>query len=286
MPHRNTTMRTTAFLVVGFAGFGLTGCTSGSLDPGSTLGGVLAVTVAPYLILDLNTGSLTASTTAPDLTDTANVTSRIVFRAVDPGVALGGSVSAFGHQSDETGVTPPPSRFYIAVVETTRGQWQRIAGTAPWATITAPANAGSADVRTPAVGMSCQEAIEATTTASARWVWKLGLPTEAQWETACRAGTVTTYSWGESRDETVVSQFARVAETDPALDGPKLPATRTANPIGLYDMHGNVWEWALGAVARGGSWNDGIASARSANRQVLDATDRHATVGVRLVLTP
>ncbi len=116
--------------------------------------------------------------------------------------------------------------------------------------------------------------------------WKYVLPTEAQWEFACRAGTTTAYSWGDSISST---------DTNYAYNGYGTGLQQTAdvgqyssNPWGFFDMHGNVWEWtadwygsyvnsavsdpttgpASGScrVLRGGCGADAANFARSANR--------------------
>jgi len=131
------------------------------------------------------------------------------------------------------------------------------------------------------------------------------LPTEAEWEFACRAGTTTNYNSGD--DE---SDLARAAwygangmnKTHPV--GGKEP-----NAFGLYDMHGNVWQWCqdwYGAdyyanspaenpegpkegesrVLRGGSWFDGAKYCRSTSRYDYDIGDRGRNLGFRVVVEP
>ncbi len=127
----------------------------------------------------------------------------------------------------------------------------------------------------------------------------LSLPSEARWEYACRAGTKTPYSFGE----TVTTAQVRFGEGLKA--GPVPVATLPPNPFGLYEMHGNVWEWcadvyantydgaptdgsarppsdgAASRVIRGGSWNDGARFVRSAVRLPNAPSDRDSRVGFR-----
>ncbi len=116
------------------------------------------------------------------------------------------------------------------------------------------------------------------------------LPTEAEWEYACRAGTTTTYSFGDDADK--LGEYAWYAENS-GMKYQKV-GMKKPNPWGLYDMHGNVLEWCLDQyepeaykkftdatadnpwiratkpyphVARGGSWDDDPAALRSAARR-------------------
>ncbi|MCA9067161.1 MAG: SUMF1/EgtB/PvdO family nonheme iron enzyme, partial [Planctomycetaceae bacterium] len=145
----------------------------------------------------------------------------------------------------------------------------------------------------PAVSMTQFAAKEYT-----KWLARISeqqfrLPTEAEWEYACRAGTNTRYSFGD--DATLLGEYAWFdGNTDG--DGTRHVKQKKPNPFGLYDMHGNVAEWVLdgyapytpadGAVngseqwirtdqpdprvVRGGSWELSAESCRSAARMASD----------------
>ena len=123
------------------------------------------------------------------------------------------------------------------------------------------------------------------------------LPSEAEWEYACRAGTCTRYSFGDAIDR---SQAFYASPTGPIASG-----SFHANAFGLYDMHGNVREWTLdlwhesddatpldGApateghgsmrVVRGGGWRDGFALVRAAARMRATQTGRSDVIGFRV----
>jgi formylglycine-generating enzyme required for sulfatase activity len=132
------------------------------------------------------------------------------------------------------------------------------------------------------------------------------LPTEAQWEYACRAGTTTPFSFGDAANgrESNVKGIVGYGGASPGvyLDRPTEVGSYEPNAFGLYDMHGNVWEWCQdmygtypiepvvdpvgnaggsGHVLRGGSWFYGPGSARSAHRSQTQAL----SMGLRVVCT-
>jgi formylglycine-generating enzyme required for sulfatase activity/serine/threonine protein kinase len=130
------------------------------------------------------------------------------------------------------------------------------------------------------------------------------LPTEAEWEYACRAGTATAYSFGGDRE--LLKYYARYEGDHRPGTGPLVGGTLRPNPRGLFDVHGNVWEWcqdryqlrladnaadpqgpAEGSkrVLRGGGWDRGSWHCRSAYRHNPTPDYGASYMGFRLVRT-
>jgi formylglycine-generating enzyme required for sulfatase activity len=134
---------------------------------------------------------------------------------------------------------------------------------------------------------------------------EIRLPSEAEWEYVCRAGTTTAYSFGD--DEKDLGAYAwftgNAAGNDPPVGKKK------ANPWGFYDLHGYVWEWCADAwhpsyegaqadgaarggdnvkdrVIRGGSWRDVAERCRSAARGRAPTETRGDHIGLRCVRAP
>ncbi|MSU22034.1 MAG: formylglycine-generating enzyme family protein [Pedosphaera sp.] len=128
------------------------------------------------------------------------------------------------------------------------------------------------------------------------------LPSEAEWEYACRAGTTNLFSFGDAATE--ADQYAWTGEISEAKTHPI--GQKRPNPWGLYDIHGNVWEWCLdwfgnypaedvqdplgpsqgkGKVFRGGGWNNDVEFARSANRFAMAPSSGIHFVGFRVALS-
>jgi len=199
--------------------------------------------------------------------------------------------------------------FWLGQTEVTQGEWQSVMHTTPWT--------GQSDVLEgdayPASYVSWNDALEfcrkLTTeerTAGRLPVdWQYTLPSEAQWEFACRAGTTTRFSFGDHNGD--LARFGWFADNANGL-GDRYPhrvRQKKANPWGLYDMHGNVSEWcqdifiagklpggtdplvAFGdskRVMRGGNWGNPAIDCQSAARARREPDYRGHALGFRLAL--
>ncbi len=129
------------------------------------------------------------------------------------------------------------------------------------------------------------------------------LPTEAEWEYACRAGSSGNYCFGD--DERAFGEYAWYTDNSEGVTHDV--GTKKPNAWGLYDMHGNVWEWCAdwysesyentptdgsaykisnekGRVLRGGSWNGTAENSRCSSRINLGSGGRNYFVGFRVVI--
>lgn len=227
---------------------------------------------------------------------------------IKPGTFLMGSpLTEADRQADEgpTHEVEITKGFYLAECEITQAQWVAVMGTAPW---TGRSNV-EADPGHPAVYVSwidMQEFLRRLNEEAEEEMYRL--PTEAEWEYACRAGTTTKWSFGD--DSSRLRDYACYLGSG-ATEGPKFAqpvAKRRPNPWGLYDMHGNVWEWVQDEYRpdaySGESSEDGAATAegskrvmrgggfvnqgrhlRSARRFSFDPSLRYCALGARLVKT-
>ena len=196
--------------------------------------------------------------------------------------------------------------YYLCVTEVTQGQYEKVIGTNP-SSFQGDTIKGRS-FNHPVERVSWEDAVEFCKKLSdlpeekkAGRVYRL--PTEAEWEYACRSGSKSAYSFGESSKS--LGNYAWFGENS---KGQTYPAgEKKANAWSLYDMDGNVWEWCSdwygdypnGAVsdpvgprggssrvARGGSWGNGAADCRSANRDGNVPSFRDFSLGFRLSLSP
>ena len=207
-----------------------------------------------------------------------------------------------GHEAGEVQHAVRLTRpFYIGVTEVTQAQWARILGTPP-------SHFAACGEDCPVENVSwfdVQRFIVRLTALSGR---TFRLPSEAQWEYACRAGGKGAFSTGPTLSAGQANYDGRYPLPGTARGvyrGTPLPVgSFTANAFGLHDMHGNVWEWtqdevcaypksaavdpvaACGAalrIIRGGSWAFDADSARCALRYTHRPQDSGYSLGFRLV---
>ncbi len=189
--------------------------------------------------------------------------------------------------------------FYLGKYLVTQEQWEAVMGNNP-SYFRGPKN--------PVEHVSwddCQEFLGKLNAKIGTQGGKFVLPTEAQWEYACRAGSKTKYCFGE--DETRLGDYAwydKNSGNTMHTVGEKKP-----NGWGLYDMHGNVWEWCRdwckdgyykespvddptgaatgsGRVIRGGNWLCSARHCRSASRGCIEPGDRDDFLGFRVSQVP
>jgi formylglycine-generating enzyme required for sulfatase activity len=191
----------------------------------------------------------------------------------------------------------------MAQMEVTQAQYRQITGANP--------SLFKGD-DLPVETVSWEEAVAFCRKLTDREGFPYGLPTEAQWEYACRAGTTTPFNTGQiiSTDQANYDGDHTYGNGRKGIDPQKTREVGglAPNAFGLYDMHGNVWEWcsdwydekyyagspgvdpsgpsggATYRVLRGGSWNYNPGICRSANRDWITPNLRYSNVGFRIVL--
>jgi formylglycine-generating enzyme required for sulfatase activity len=194
-----------------------------------------------------------------------------------------------GKSSHETKLTKP---FYMGVFEVTQAQWQAVMGNNPSKFNGKPAY--------PVERVSWEDCQQFVKKLNGMGIGTFRLPTEAEWEYACRAGTKTAYSFGDYAGK--LGNYAWCEEN--SRQSTHQVGTKKPNAWGLYDMHGNVWEWcsdwygdygtgkqtdpkgAAGGslrVNRGGCWYYSSWRCRSAFRSWYSPSDRYSDLGFRLV---
>lgn len=225
------------------------------------------------------------------------------------------------HRPDETQVEVTLSKgFWMAKYETTQGQWKRVVGKLP-GKATAELPEGD-DLPVGDVNFAQAEAFCAKLTELGKKDgtlpkgWEFRLPTEAQWEYACRAGTKTATSFGDklsTKQANFKTEPYNGAEEGPSIGKAVKVGSYPANPWGLHDMHGNTFEWCRdwyhtrlpggtdpdlhdakttaaknrtgdhSRVRRGGAWTDEGKYLRSALRLRYEPERGYDHIGFRVV---
>lgn len=232
---------------------------------------------------------------------------------------MGSPTSEPGRRADEAQVAVTLTRgFWMATFETTQAEWRRVAGAFPAEPPTAEFGLGD---DFPVYWVNYDEAgqFAARLADRARRAgvlpegWAVRLPTEAQWEYACRAGTTTAFSFGEALTA-AQANFAPGASA--RGDRTNRRATTVGsfppNPWGLADMHGNLFEWcrdwyhaslpggvdpdvsdvpgeqngdgSYSRCRRGGAWMDNGDFCRSALRLRYEPERRSDHIGFRVAI--
>jgi formylglycine-generating enzyme required for sulfatase activity len=208
---------------------------------------------------------------------------------------MGSPESEKGRRKDaapqrEVVITKP---FYMGVTEVTQAQYKAVTGVNP---------SKYKDPTNPVEMVYWNDTVEFCRKLSQKTGKTVRLPTEAEWEYACRAGTTTAFSFGDSE-----SDLGDYGWSDSnSGDKPHPVGQKKPNPWGLYDMYGSMWEWcqdffsiyAAGAVTdpagpgsgtdhvlRGGSWITPWAACRSASRRGGTLEDHNQTFGFRVVVS-
>ena len=196
--------------------------------------------------------------------------------------------------------------FYMGKYQVTQEQWEAIMGSNP--------SGFKGDDKLPVEQVSWDEAMEFCKRLSEKTNKVYRLPSEAEWEYACRAGTETPFGFGETINTDIVNYdgnypYGEGAKGEYRAKTTVVGSLGVANDFGLYDMHGNVWEWCedewhdsyKGApidgsawekqeadnssrVVRGGSWINNAYNCRSANRYMNAPGNQNISLGLRVVL--
>ena len=197
--------------------------------------------------------------------------------------------------------------FYLGVCEVTQAEYEKVMGKNPsWFSKGgrgAKGVSGKDTSRHPVEQVGWDDAVEFCKKLSAKEGKTYRLPTEAEWEYTCRAGTTTLYSFGD--DAASLGEYAWYRDNSDEKTHPV--GEKKPNAWGLHDMHGNVWEWCQDCygeyssdavtnptgpsqgslrVFRGGGWGSDARSCRAAYRRRLEPQVRDDGLGFRVAADP
>ncbi len=211
--------------------------------------------------------------------------------------SMGSPAGEFGRDTDEGPVhsVTLTSPFYMGTTEVTQAQWEAVMGSNPSVFGGCPT--------CPVENVSWHDVLTFVEKMNQRCEGTYSLPTEAEWEYAARAGTTTTWFFGENMF--ALGNYAWYSENAGGTTHPV--ASKAPNPWGLFDIYGNVWEWVSDAYTgysstaqtdpfamdstwthpiRGGSWDTLPEYCRSASRHYELTSDQgRNNLGIRLKRT-
>lgn len=251
--------------------------------------------------------------TAFQFIESLNQDIRLEMVAIPAGsFTMGSSESELDHYMDEAPQHEVRLKtFFMSRYPITQAQWRFVSGLEQVQHMLDANLSRFKGDDLPIEQVSWHEAVEFCDRLSRCTGKEYALPSEAQWEYACRAGTQSPFSFGS----TISSELANYRGTKIYNDGPKGEYREETTPVdcfaaenafGLCDMHGNVWEWCAdhwhdsyaGApvngsawitenknanrVSRGGSWVNSPGHCRSAAREEIDLNDRNIITGFRV----
>jgi eukaryotic-like serine/threonine-protein kinase len=201
----------------------------------------------------------------------------------------------YGNEGPQHQVEVP--EFYLGQTLVTQGQWQALMGKNP--------SVFKGDSKLPVDSVSWTDAMDFCQKLSQKTGRTYRLPNEAEWEYACRAGTTTSFAFGETITPAVVNYDGNYPYGKAAKGEYRQKTTVVgsfpSNLFGLYDMHGNLWEWCLDKwldnyqnatpedkirALRGGSWFGHPSYCRSACRSGDGLDLRISNLGFRVVYGP
>jgi formylglycine-generating enzyme required for sulfatase activity/uncharacterized caspase-like protein len=219
----------------------------------------------------------------------------------------------YENESPQHSVTVPG--FWMGRYAVTQAQWKVVAS---WPMVQTDLNEDPSKFKganRPVESISWDEAVEFCARMSKRLRREYRLPSEAEWEYACRGGSKTPFHFGEAITTEIANydgsfDYGKVSKESYRQETTEVGRFKVANAYGLYDMHGNVWEWCqdhwhesykespidgsawvaggdeLKRILRGGSWYYFPRGCRSAYRYWDDQDVRYNGIGLRIVLVP
>jgi formylglycine-generating enzyme required for sulfatase activity len=272
-----------------------------------------------YLVIDISGGPSAISwpyrytSDAPEVQSNACRTTELWLRYIPAGeFRMGSPESEYGRGTREVAHEVTLTKdFYIGVFELTVKQYKLITGDTVYGGDACPVVDVTFDSLRGTVKGAQWPASDEVDESSfmgiirAKTGLKFDLPTEAQWEYACRATTTTAFNNGKNLDDEDLN-LAEIAYYNAPSSGRINVGSRKPNLWGLYDMHGNVWEWCLDwytdnlgtdpvvdpvgldegtqKTLRGGSFNDGASACRSAYRAHTETDHNMDRLGFRPVV--